>query len=277
MKLQISLLALVGLASLAPAAPAAPAAPRLVGYVSPWGPSETSFVSLGGAYFSGKGWRTDAQSKGALVPGVRWQLFGLQGAGPSVTSDKGEIDDYPQSYYAQLRQKVTGEKAMIAISNVGPGAQPRLPRAQNLNQDFYQRDVAALLRAQGLNVTRAKLTQLLRVDLNGDGVEEVLIAATSRPDYGHTPQEKRGDYGILALRYVDQGVVKSKVLGVSISTKDVTFSAPGYFELMSCVDIDGDGAMEIVAANGYYEGHGFEVWKFDGKTLKSVIDAGWGV
>ncbi len=278
MKISIPFLAMASCALLSPISQAMPTAPRLVGKVFPLGATdEKSEIALGGAYFSGKGWRDDAQSKGSLLPGVRWQLFGLNGAGPSVTSDKGQIDDVPQSYYAHLREKVRGENAMLAISNAGPGAQPRLPRAQNLNQETYQRAVAALLRAQGLNVTRAKLTQLMRVDLNGDGIEEVLMTAQSRPDYGHTSEARKGDYSLLALRYVDHGVVKTAVLDSSISTKNVAFSAPGYCELMCCVDVDGDGKMEIVTNNGYYEGNGFEVWKFDGKKLESVINAGWGV
>lgn len=274
MKIALSLLAL---AAITAPLQAAPAAPRLVGEVLAQGTVEKPTLWLGGAYFPGKGYRTDAQSKGSLVPGVRWQLFGLNGAGPSVATGKGELSDVPQGYIAPLRQAVLGDTQMIAISNAGPNAQPRLPRAQNLNRKSYQRAVAALLRAQGLNVARAKLTQLLRVDLNGDGTEEVLIVAQSRPDYGHTPQEKRGDYSIIALRYVDNGVVKTAILDSSISKKDVGFSAPGYFEVMSCVDVDGDGKMEIIGANGYYEGNGFEVWQFDGHNVKSVISNGWGV
>ncbi len=271
MKIALSLLTLA--VTIAPLQ----AAPRMIGEVLAQGIVEKPVLWLGGAYFPGKGYRNDAQSKGSLVPGVRWQLFGLGGAGPSVTTDKGELSDVPQGYIAQLRQAVLGERQMVAISNAGPDAQPRLPRAQNPNQESYQRAVATLLRARGLNVTRAKLTQLLRVDLNGDGVEEVLMVAQSRPDYGHTPQEKSGDYSIIALRYVDKGVAKTAILDASISKKDVAFSAPGYFEVMSCVDVDGDGKMEIVGANGYYEGNGFEVWQFDGRSVKSVISDGWGV
>lgn len=103
------------------------------------------------------------------------------------------------------------------------------------------------------------------------------MAARSRPDYGHTPQEKRGDYSLLAIRYVDKGVVRARALDYNVAKGNLTFSAPSYHEVLACVDVDGDGQMEIVGANGYYEGNGFEVWKFDGKSVKSVISAGWGV
>lgn len=272
MKITLSIFALVAVAAPTIAAPMA--APRLVGEVTP---DKTPDLWLGGAYFSGKGYRTDVQSKWALYPGVKWQLFGLDGAGPQLSSDKGEKSDVPIGYIAQLRGDVAGDKPMIAISNASPDDQPRQPKMQSLNQETYQRVAADLLRSKGLNIQRAKLTQLMRVDLNGDGVEEVLLAARSRPDYGHTPEEKKGDYSLLAIRYVDNGVVRARILDYNISKRNLTFSAPGYFEFLTCVDINGDGPMEIVGANGYYEGNGFEAWKFDGKTTKSVMFAGWGV
>ena len=272
MKIAFSLLALTTLAVPILAAPAAP--PRLVGEVYP---DKTPELWLGGAFFPGKGYRTDVQSKWALYPGVKWQLFGLNGAGPQLASDKGGKADVPEGYIARLRGAVAGDKPMIAISNASPDDQPRRPQMQSLTLETYQRVAAGLLRSKGLNIQRAKLTQLMRVDLNGDGVEEVLMAASSRPDFGHTPEERKGDYSLLAIRYLDNGVVRARILDYNISKRDLTFSAPGYFEVMSCVDIDGDSQMEIVGANGYYEGNGFEAWKFDGKTTKSVMFAGWGV
>ena len=257
--------------------PVEPVKPRLVGEVYP---DDKPNVWLGGAYFPGKGYRTDVQSKWALYPGVRWQLFGLEGAGPQLASDKGEKNDVPVGYVAQLRGDVAGGgsvKPMIAVSNATPADQPRLPQMQSLDQETYQRVVAGLLRTKGLKIERARLTRVMRVDLNGDGVEEVLMAASSRPDYGRTPEEKKGDYSMLAIRYLDRGAVRARILDYNVSKRDLIFSAPGYFDFIACVDVDGDGAMEIVGSNGYYEGDGFEVWKFDGKSVKSVMSAGWGV
>ncbi len=274
MKIYASILAL---ACLAPLANAAPAKPRLVGSVYPAGPTQTSTLWLGGAYFPGKGYRSDVQSKWALYPGTRWQLFGLNGIGPAVSSGKMLPPDVPVGYAANLRQAVSGDRMMIAVANAYSSAQPRLPRAQNMNQENYQRVAAELLRAQGLNISRAKLTQLLRVDLNGDGIEEVLMTARSRSDYGDVPGEKRGDYSLVGLRTVDRGKVKSVTLASGISTKDAGFSAPSNYEVLACVDVDGDGQMEVIVQTDYYEGWGFEVWQFDGCGIKRVISAGWGV
>ena len=256
----------------------AQAAPHLIGSVRGAGAREKSFLWLGGGYFPGKGWRTDAQSKGALQPGTRWQVFGLAGPGPSFTTGALLPPDVPLGYNALAREALPARDSdQIAIANAAPHAQPRLPRAQNLKQPLYQRAAAELLRRRGLQLASANLTQLLRVDLNGDGAEEVLLSARSRADYGSTSEVRAGDYALLALRFVDRGQVKTLPLELEFSTKNVGFSAPGRFEVAACADVDGEGKMEILVSTGYYEGWGFEVWQFDGHGLKRVLEAGWGV
>lgn len=253
------------------------AMPRLVGWVGESNPSTPSTVWLGGGYFSGKGWRSDAAAKSALYPGTRWQLFGLNGVGPSVTTGAVLPPDMPEGVTAAVRAPVSIPRPMIAVSNASAKAQPRLPRVQSLNQPLYQNIAAELLRARGLKVKSARLTQLLRVDLNGDGVEEVLLSARSRPEYGKTPEERKGDYSLLALRYVVGNQVKNVVLDATVSPGAVAFSAPSNFEFMAFVDVNDDGRMEIVGQSSYYEGWGIGVWQFDGRTVRRVVDAGWGV
>jgi D-Tyr-tRNAtyr deacylase len=59
-----------------------------------------------------------------------------------------------------------------------------VPRAQALANPTYESVVAAMLRAKNIKVARGRLTQHLRVDLNGDGTEEVLLVAHSRDSIG---------------------------------------------------------------------------------------------
>ena len=273
--MKIYVLSLV-LAIAFPLAPAQ-AAPHLLGSVRGVGNAETSSLYLGGAFFPGRGWRDDAQSKMALHAGTRWQSFGLFGPGPNFTTGAILPPDMPAGVVVNARQALPQSDDLIAIANVGPAAQPRLPRAQNLDAPLYQRAAATLLRARGSNVQSANLHQLLRVDLNGDGADEVLMAARSRPDYGHTSETRRGDYALVALRFVDGGKVVTVPLDVDVAPKNVAFGAPPAFQIGCCVDADGDGKMEIFVKTDYYEGWGFEVWRFDGHGVKRVLQAGWGV
>ncbi len=267
------------------------AAPTLVGWfrssdVEPAGAEAQPYLWLGGAYFPGKGFRTDAQAKGFMYSGTRWQLFSLDGAGPRVTTNQLMPPDVPVGYNAPLRTPLSAKKfggkefVALSIASRNNAAKPlRVPRQQNLNQAIYRSAAAKLLSAKGLKLKRARLTQLMRVDLDGNGTEEVLMTAHSRDNYGRSPGEKAGDYAMTAIRFVETGSgrPKSAPLDLAFSTKNAEFSAPGYSAILACADVDGDGKLEIITSTGYYEGWGIEVWKFDGKSVKRVLTAGWGV
>ena len=59
--------------------------------------------------------------------------------------------------------------------------------------------------------------------------------------------------------------------------KDETFNAPQIHELAAAHDINGDGKMEIVTRDRYYEGDGTTVYSWDGKNVEQVLSAGCGV
>ncbi|HSP77928.1 MAG TPA: hypothetical protein VLQ93_05340, partial [Myxococcaceae bacterium] len=79
----------------------------------------------------------------------------------------------------------------------------RVPRRQEPTSQLYRESVAAWLRARGIDEPEVNLTQLLRVDLEGDGVEEVLIAANHMAGLGTLA--RAGDYGLVLLRKVVEG------------------------------------------------------------------------
>lgn len=264
--------------SAAQAAPSKPSTPpTLVG----WAKVTTEGVFLAGGYFPGQGWREDATARSFVFPGTPWNLFNLTGQKATISTERAEQADVPIGYFAKARSKAAPNydaPVAVALSGIGTrNAQPRLPRPQSLQQPLYAGVAAQLLRDAGLKVKSARLSQLLRVDLDGDGVEEVLISAHSRPEYGHTPETKAGDYDLTALHFVQHGKVKTVPLEVEVAGKSVAFSAPNRSEFLACADIDGDGTMEIVLSTGYYEGFGLEVWRFDGQKVSRVLSAGWGV
>jgi hypothetical protein len=154
---------------------------------------------------------------------------------------------------------------------------PRVPRAQALANRAYENVVAAVLRARNIKVARGRLTQHLRVDLNGDGTEEVLLVAHSRDSMGRVPRTVKNDYALAVLRCVVNGKVKNITLANNVYTKPQAFTASQRFAVAGCYDIDGDGTLEIALWSGYYEGEGMEIYKFDGRTARRVLTAGWGV
>ena len=138
----------------------------------------------------------------------------------------------------------------------------------------YTAFAAELLAERGLNVPEPAIKQLLQVDLEGDGVNEVVIVAEDVTD-GLFAED--GDYSIAFMRRTVQGDVRTAILGDSVI---VTADSPvvDSFSVGAVADLNGDGRMEIVLTSAYYEGIGVEVWEYvdDDLGLIPQISAGCG-
>lgn len=141
----------------------------------------------------------------------------------------------------------------------------------------YATEAAALLAAKGLVVDRAEIVQVLRFDLEGDGVDEVVVVAESIADPSLFAAE--GDYSLAFLRrVVDGGDVATAILAESI----VDAVSPGEtpfvlsFRVGAIADLSGNGRMEIVLSSRYYEGVGVEVVEYVDDDLGPVTRIGAG-
>ena len=122
----------------------------------------------------------------------------------------------------------------------------------------YAAFAGELLAERGLNVPDPAIKQLLQVDLEGDGVNEVLVVAEDVTE-GLFAQD--GDYSIAFLRRSVQGSVQTAILGESVIViaEDPVVNS---YSVGAVADLNGDGKMEIVITTAYYEGIGVEVWEY---------------
>jgi len=139
----------------------------------------------------------------------------------------------------------------------------------------YSAFAAELLGERGLGVPEPAIKQLLQVDLEGDGVNEVLVVAE---DVSSGLFAEDGDYSIAFMRRRVQGDVQTVILGESVV---VTADSPvvNSYSVGAVADLNGDGRMEVVVSTAYYEGIGVEVWEYvdDDLGLVPQISAGCGV
>lgn len=155
-------------------------------------------------------------------------------------------------------------------------ALPRVAKPQSTRQTAYVAAARDLLRAKGLRNPRVRLTRVLRVDLEGDGRDEVLIAATTpRPGYG-APDAKAGDYSLVFARRLVKGRVVTVTLCGNVFPRDAAFAAPQTFTLESVLDVNGDGILEVVTGWSYYEGAGKAIHTLAGAAARQVLTSGWG-
>ena len=139
----------------------------------------------------------------------------------------------------------------------------------------YAAFASELLAERGLDVPEPAIKQLLQVDLEGDGVNEVLVVAE---DVSAGLFAEDGDYSIAFMRRTVQGDVRTAILGESVV---VTAASPvvNSYSVGAVADLNGDGRMEVVLSTAYYEGVGVDVWEYvdDDLGLTPQISAGCGV
>ncbi len=174
--------------------------------------------------------------------------------------------------------------------------QPRLPVALSLNSQVYRDIVKRFLASLGLNAEKPALTQLFKIDLEGDGVDEVLICAQNIAAKGEASFEadqplikgtglpgaaQPGAYSVLLLRKLVDGKVAELPLHVFVSPKgsapgDDDWTPPVVGRFYQTADLNGDGVLEIIAGTAFYEGYDYRVFEVKGGKVREVLSCGAG-
>jgi hypothetical protein len=149
--------------------------------------------------------------------------------------------------------------------------------AETTDDGTYAAVASGLLAERGLTVPSPIIKQVIRVDLEGDGVNEVLVVAE---DVADSLLAEEGDYSIAFLQKVVQGDVATSVIGESVVLELEEGETPFVlsFTVAAIAELNGDATMEIILDSAYYEGEGVEVWEYVNDDLGPLaqISAGCG-
>ena len=166
---------------------------------------------------------------------------------------------------------LSGQIAIVA----GWEAAPRQPQALPLDTAVYQEAVAELLQAQGIADPEVRLTSVNKIDLEGDGVDEVLITA-SRLNSNGLPTAAAGDYSLAILRKVVNDTVITIPLDMKLFPEAVELADPAQFNILAMLDLNGNGKLEIVLEDWYYESRYVTVYESNDANIQAVLTAGCG-
>ncbi len=128
------------------------------------------------------------------------------------------------------------------------------------------------LLGEALSIPDPIITTLVRVDLEGDGKEEVLFVLDSHP--GQWPMGKKGlSYAVVGVRRIaaDGGVETLPLFShqEQMTGESATDHLRGTLE--GVTDLDGDGKLEVVVTDAYYEGSGTAVWRVQAGEVPTAL------
>lgn len=225
-------------------------------------------------------WLTPSLMADTMAEKTEFVLAGLKGVeegGVSWGTKEPMSQDVCQDFIS-FKFDLESEEGIAVGSAAKWNIVPRIPQGIALSNPTYKTIIANYLKSKGIVKPIVKITQAYRVDLEGDGKDEVLIVAT-RYKGGLTASAAVGDYSVILLRkMVGKTVVNYELAGEYIK-KTVDFGAPMEFNISAIADLNGDGKMEIVTYGAYYEGESAGVTEIIGNKPVEVkeLSVGCGV
>ena len=131
--------------------------------------------------------------------------------------------------------------------------------------------MSQILADNGLFGETVKISEIIKLDIEGDGVDEVLIIASN----ANSSDMVNGQYSIVVMRKIMEGNVESIFLIKDIRTNlptELNTRTIYEYELCEVVDLNYDGVCEFLINSEYYDGHCSFVYEIDDYAFKIVLD-----
>ncbi len=163
---------------------------------------------------------------------------------------------------------VPARGTVISFSSTSWSVQPRPARSQgdpealkDARFNIYREEASRLAKELGGANVMPELTSVVRADLDGDGTDEVLVAASYMENGGGRPgldPAKTGSFSIAYVRHVVGNATTSKVISAAVA-KDAPSTLPS-FSIEGAADLNGDGVMEVLGSGSLWEQANYYCW-----------------
>lgn len=233
-----------------------------------------------GYFFGGSAdgkWVKAEQAAKSMKGSTTFRVFGLTQEVGKVPAGKPKSVDEPCPDTLTVSLSSKPKDGVIALSAPW-NALPRKPRIADPTQQVYVDAVRDFLKARRIGDPKVRIARILRVDLDGDGEDEVLINATNYfTKDNDVPMDTpaRGSYSIVLLRRVVAGKVQTEFVAGEVYPKDES-SAPNVYEIPAVLDLNGDGKLEVIVHSHYYEGAETTIYDCSGGKCKAVLSVACG-
>jgi hypothetical protein len=235
---------------------------------------ETDYLFGGSA--KGK-WIKAEQAAKSMKRSTTFRVFGLTQEVGKATGDKPKSVEETCADTLTVSLSSQPEGGVIAL-NAPWNALPRKPQIADSTQQIDVDAVRDFLKTRRISDPKVKITRILRVDLDGDGEDEVLINATNyfnKENDAPTDSPAPGSYSIVLLRRVVAGKAQTEFVAGEVYVKDES-SAVNVYEIPAVLDLNGDGRLEVIVRSKYYEGAETTIYDCPGGKCKAVLSVACG-
>jgi len=237
---------------------------------------------LFGAISDGKWIKADETAK-LIGDETTYQVYGLtQALGEAKAGKPTRPEGEPCEETLAVSLSPKPENGVIAIAAAW-NALPRKPKVIDPTQKAYVDVVRDFLETKEIKQPKVKIDSILRVDLDGDGEEEVLISAANYfAKADRVPMRSpAGSYSMVLLRRVVAGKVETQLVAGEFHpkayvSKEGSFDAPSIYKVIATLDLDGDGKLEVVVGSNYYEGEEITIYRCDPKKVETLLSVACG-
>jgi hypothetical protein len=228
--------------------------------------ANTFFFLLGG--WQGNMWLSPDEAFACFVNLRGWEY-------DVYTPAKGKIQIHgyrPEFSPAHKIYTVGTDTTVDEIGMVGVAqGWPVLQRdVQELSSDnaVYQQAVLDWLTMQGISAPELATLHIFRVDLEGDGVDEIFISATHLENQHMT---KSGDYSIILMRKVEgNDALTLPVVADVYHSQEMEATLPRTYSIGNFLDLNQDGVLEVIVDIRRWDGDGAFIYRINGQNITKV-------
>jgi len=227
--------------------------------------ANTFFILLGG--MQGDTWLAPDQATSRFAGAWGYDVYPPSGEKALIHGHAPEFSMMGQAYF--VGTDVTFYQ--FGMVGVAQGWQVMQRQAEELpsENEFYQQLVRDWLSQTGVADPQIGIIQIHRVDLEGDGSDEIFITDT-RVEGQHGT--KPGDHSIILMRKV----VGNEAVTVPILVDMYASVRPGNpfpctYSIGNFIDLNQDGILEVMVEFERWEGFGAAVYQVDGQNVEEVL------